>query len=159
MFCTDLIKQSAPDILPNLLKDCKTIDDIREKLPKVEYKYDITRKEQITFNLGGVEFSVPLNKKILDDAINGIKKIENKDKQNIKKGIIKNDESDTVALDAINETINANKIDDTFNEPKNFNKQVTNKIILQDQMKNLPLFDESSFEGIRIGNISSGMSH
>lgn len=75
MFCQDLIKKSAPDILPNLLKDCKTINDIKQKLPNVGYEYNKTRTNQLTLKLGDVKFSVPFQKDLPNKDITAINSI------------------------------------------------------------------------------------
>ena len=147
-FCNDLIKESAPDILPNLLKDCKTINDIKQKLPNVYYEYDKKRTDQLTLKLDDVEFSVPFKKSLSDEDKKAINSINFPNtNQSVEEGIppVSKTTTDSVApIDVNDVTINISENPDTL---KNI------------AFESIELFDPKSFMGIKIGGRSSCMSY
>ena len=130
-FCNDLIKESGQDILPNLLKDCKTINNIKQKLPNVGYEYDKTIKGQVTLKLGDVEFSVPFKKSLSQEDIAAISSI--------------------TELKTMNGTPQAKTVLPPIGTKPNTLKKVS--------FESIELFDAESFKGIKIGGRSYGMCY
>jgi molybdopterin converting factor small subunit len=143
MFCNDLIKKSAPDILPNLLKDCKTINDIKKKLPNVEYEYDKTRTKQLTLKLGDVEFSVPFKNSLSDEDKIAISRINLPNTNQSKEG----------EIPAFPSPLEFDGDDATRNIPAKPNT------LKDTAFKSIELFDAESFKGIKIGGRSSVMRY
>ena len=143
MFCQDLIKKSAPDILPNLLKDCKTINDIKQKLPNVGYEYDKTRRKQVTLKLGDVEFSVPFKNSLSEKDIIAIHSIN----------LPNTNQSEEGEIPAFPSPLEFDGDDATRNIPAKPNT------LKDTAFKSIELFDAKSFMEIKIGGRGSGICY
>ncbi len=151
-----LIKQYLPD----LLKDCKTIDDIEQKLKNIKYKYDNKQSEMI-FTFGDIKFNVPIKSGVLSEDKKQLKDIS-KDIKRVQKSVVVSTKKD---LDEVlnrvgafaknNDRTNYSKCDRKFiinNDQdckKEYEKEYKEQIspVLK-KIQGFCLFDEKSFEKI-----------